>query len=148
MAQHVSVLGATLQHFQGAVPASRAVLTSTSPELVLATGGLPVPGTALLVTGKPLNTHSKVTCWETNIPQPRYLGYFMEIWRIPALFWGVIVLFEVYELAQHCSASDSAQKLSSPSVDCVCVCVSSISCVPVGVQALGVARSCKEVCTL
>lgn len=37
MAQHVSVLSATLQHFQGAVPDS-AVLTNTSPELVLATG--------------------------------------------------------------------------------------------------------------
>lgn len=38
MALHVTALSHTTQHFQGVVPDSRAALTNTSPESVLATG--------------------------------------------------------------------------------------------------------------
>lgn len=49
-----------------------------------------MPGTAiaLMVTGKPLNTHSKVKCWETEIPQAQVLWLFYGDLGISSLLLG------------------------------------------------------------
>lgn len=111
MAQHVAVLSHTIQHLQGAVPGSGAVLTNTSPELVLATGAwragrgiasawhsrgphgyretfkYTLKGQMLGDKDSPA-TGTSVTLWRSGDFQPD-LG-------------GVILLFEVNGLAQHC----------------------------------------------
>lgn len=49
-----------------------------------------MPGTAvaLMVTGKILNTHSKVKCWETDIPQPQVLWLLYRDLGISSLILG------------------------------------------------------------
>lgn len=117
------MLSATIQPFQGAVPDS-AVLTNTSPELVLATGAQRAGrGIASAwhsqVTGKSFNTHSKVKCWETDSPAQVLWLLYGDLENSSQIL-GVILLFGVYGLAQHWFSSET---LISICGSCVCVCV-------------------------
>lgn len=88
MAQHDAVLSHTTQHFQGAVPDSRAAFTGTSPGLVLATGAQRA-GSGIASAWHSHGPHGyredlKYPLKGQRFPSHRYFGYFIEIWGFPA----------------------------------------------------------------
>lgn len=94
----------TLQHLQGAVPDSGAVLSNTSPELVLA-GGFQCLAQPSFPPGYRETFKSTLkdeTLGEKDSPAT---GTSVTLWRSGDFqpgFGGVILLFEVNGLAQHC----------------------------------------------
>lgn len=137
------MLSHTVQHLQGAVPDSPAVLTNTSPELVLAKAAqwagrgiasawhshgphgyreafkYTLKGQMLGDRDSP-GAGTVVILWRSGDFQPAFGGLFCYL-RL--MGWHSIAELMVLHRNSHLH----------PWI--VCVCVSSINCVPVGVQA-------------
>lgn len=160
MAQHVAVLSHSIQHLQGAVPGSRAVLTNTSPELVLATGAQRA-GRDIASAWHSRGPHGYREAFKYTLKGQMLgdkdssgTGTLVILWRSGDFQPGFGELFCYLRLmGWHSIAELMVLHRNShlhPRIVCVCIqyklcsrgCPGSFS------NPLGVAKSCKEVCTL